>query len=73
MESQTVGINGIGMTPDILAKLFKTDDNTNRKGTGAESGTGLGLILTKELVELNKGKMTLISEVGKGTTFALAF
>jgi signal transduction histidine kinase len=64
---------GIGMTPDILAKLFKTDENTNRKGTGAESGTGLGLILTKELVELNGGMIDVSSEVGKGTTFTLTF
>ncbi|MBL7817980.1 MAG: tetratricopeptide repeat-containing sensor histidine kinase [Saprospiraceae bacterium] len=65
--------NGVGMSPDVLDKLFKTHENTNRKGTHQEAGTGLGLILTKELVELNKGQIAVTSEVGKGTTFSLAF
>jgi signal transduction histidine kinase len=64
---------GIGMTPDILEKLFKTNENAHRKGTSAEGGTGLGLILTKELIELNGGRIDVSSEVGKGTTFVLRF
>jgi signal transduction histidine kinase len=65
--------NGIGMTPDIVEKLFKTNENAHRKGTSAEGGTGLGLILTKELIELNGGRIDVSSEVGKGTQFTLAF
>ncbi|MBL7816726.1 MAG: tetratricopeptide repeat-containing sensor histidine kinase [Saprospiraceae bacterium] len=65
--------NGVGMSADVLDKLFKTNENTNRKGTHQEAGTGLGLILTKELVELNKGQISVQSEVGKGTTFSLTF
>ncbi|MBL7817977.1 MAG: HAMP domain-containing histidine kinase [Saprospiraceae bacterium] len=65
--------NGVGMSADVLDKLFKTHENTNRKGTHQEAGTGLGLILTKELVELNKGQISVRSEVGKGTTFGLRF
>ncbi|MBL7817969.1 MAG: hypothetical protein JNL70_23370 [Saprospiraceae bacterium] len=65
--------NGVGMSADVLDKLFKTNENTNRKGTHQEAGTGLGLILTKELVELNKGQISAQSEVGKGTTFSLTF
>ena len=65
--------NGIGMTPDILAQLFKIDENTNREGTNKEGGTGLGLILTKELVELNGGTITVSSEVRNGTAFTLTF
>jgi signal transduction histidine kinase len=61
------------MTADVLDKLFKTNENTNRKGTAQEGGTGLGLILTKELTELNGGKIVVASEVGKGTTFSLRF
>ena len=61
------------MTPDVLDKLFKPNENTNRKGTAQEGGTGLGLILTKELVELNGGTIDVSSEVGKGTQFTLAF
>ena len=65
--------NGIGMTPEIRAQLFQIDKNTNRIGTSEEKGTGLGLILTKELIELNGGTITVSSEVGKGTMFTLAF
>ena len=65
--------NGIGMTPEIRAQLFQIDKNTQRTGTSEEKGTGLGLILTKELVELNGGQVDVLSEVGKGTIFTLAF
>ncbi|MBL7813629.1 MAG: hypothetical protein JNL70_01400 [Saprospiraceae bacterium] len=65
--------SGIGMTPDILSQLFQIDKNTNRKGTSQEKGTGLGLILTKELVELNKGQINVSSEVNKGTRFDIIF
>jgi signal transduction histidine kinase len=65
--------NGIGMTPEIRTQLFQIDKNTQRAGTSEEKGTGLGLILTKELVELNGGTIDVASEVGKGTTFTLAF
>lgn len=65
--------NGIGMSSEIMSQLFQIDKNTNRTGTAKENGTGLGLILTKDLVELNRGTINLSSEVGKGTTFTLAF
>ncbi|MBL7816722.1 MAG: hypothetical protein JNL70_17005 [Saprospiraceae bacterium] len=65
--------NGIGMTQDTISQLFQMDKKTNREGTAKEKGTGLGLILTKELVELNKGQISVQSEVGKGTTFSLTF
>jgi signal transduction histidine kinase len=65
--------NGVGMTPDIVAKLFKIDQNANRTGTAKEGGTGFGLILTKELTELNGGTINVTSEVRQGTTFTLAF
>jgi two-component system, sensor histidine kinase and response regulator len=38
-----------------MSQLFQIDKNTNRTGTSKETGTGLGLILTKELTELNGG------------------
>lgn len=65
--------NGIGMPPEISAQLFQIDKNTQRIGTSEEKGTGLGLILTKELLELNGGQIDVSSEVGKGTIFTLTF
>ena len=65
--------NGIGMSVETLTHLFKIEKNAHRIGTAKEGGTGLGLILTKELVELNHGTIGVSSETGKGTKFSLAF
>ena len=69
----TLQDTGIGMPKETIDKLFKVEQNAHREGTAKEGGTGLGLILTKELVELNGGKLDVASEIGKGSTFALAF
>jgi len=61
--------NGVGIPPESLDGLFKIDQNNSTKGTQNESGTGLGLILCKELVEKHNGKIWVESELGKGTTF----
>ena len=65
--------NGIGMSPEILSKLFRVDQDSHRSGTENEEGTGLGLILTRELVEMNGGSIMAESEAGKGTSFILSF
>jgi signal transduction histidine kinase len=64
---------GIGMSPELINKLFKIEQNAHRRGTAKEGGTGLGLILTKELTELNGGTIDVSSEVGKETQFSLVF
>lgn len=61
--------NGIGMNPDLLQKLFKLDENTRRNGTNGEPSTGLGLLLCKELIEKNGGKIWVESEDGNGSVF----
>lgn len=61
--------NGMGMTQDMLSNLFKLDVNTKRLGTEDEPTTGLGLILCKDFVEANGGKMWVTSEEGKGSSF----
>lgn len=60
---------GIGIAQENLADLFRIDVKTSRPGTDGEHGTGLGLVLCKELVEKNGGTIRVESEVGKGTTF----
>lgn len=61
--------NGIGMTPEdqrkIFQKFFRSDDDQARKSPG----TGLGLNITKNLVEMQGGKIWFESEFRKGTTF----
>ena len=63
--------SGVGIDPSNLNKLFAEETFTT-SGTENESGTGLGLKICKELVELNKGKIKVESEVGKGSTFFIA-
>lgn len=60
--------SGLGMTPEMVAKLF-SDRINSRNGTEGESGTGIGLMLSKEFAESIGAKILVESEVGKGTTF----
>ncbi len=60
---------GLGISPNDMEKLFRLDTHFSTRGTENESGTGLGLILVKEFVERNKGKVTMSSQPGKGSTF----
>ncbi|MBV8389367.1 MAG: tetratricopeptide repeat-containing sensor histidine kinase [Mucilaginibacter sp.] len=60
---------GKGMTTDEVDKLFYPQTHFSQPGTLGENGTGIGLLLCKELVELNGGKMWINSKPGKGSTF----
>lgn len=61
---------GVGIPEENLKKLFSEDTFTT-KGTQQESGTGLGLKICKELVELNKGEIKVRSILGEGSTFCI--
>jgi len=61
---------GIGMPPLLVEQLFRIDSQVRRPGTANESGTGLGLILCKEFVEMNGGEIWAESEEGKGSAFS---
>lgn len=61
--------NGVGMNNDVLKMLFDKTSPYTTRGTANEKGTGLGLILCKEFVEKNGGKIWVESEEGKGSTF----
>lgn len=67
-----VGIkdNGTGISPEIRKKLFKIDTLQSTPGTNNEKGTGLGLLLCKEFVELHGGSIWVESEAGKGSRFS---
>ncbi|MFZ4590039.1 MAG: ATP-binding protein, partial [Ignavibacteria bacterium] len=62
--------NGTGMDSSTLNKLFRIDQHLSGIGTMKETGTGLGLILCKEMIELNGGVIKAESEKGKGSTFS---
>ncbi|HPI80058.1 MAG TPA: ATP-binding protein [Cyclobacteriaceae bacterium] len=61
--------NGVGISPEIQKILFEKTSGYSTRGTANEKGTGLGLILCKEFVERNGGRIWLESEEGKGSTF----
>ena len=61
--------NGVGMTKESVAKLFRIEKAFSTKGTTQETGTGLGLILCKEFVERHGGKIWVESEAGSGSKF----
>ncbi|HVW97278.1 MAG TPA: ATP-binding protein [Mucilaginibacter sp.] len=61
--------SGKGMNAEEMEKLFSISTHFSHSGTSGERGTGIGLLLCKELVELNGGKLSVSSTVGKGSTF----
>ncbi len=67
----TITDDGIGMSMEMVSSLFSLEAYNNRPGTEGEPSTGLGLLLCKELVEKNGGRITVESEVDKGTTFRI--
>lgn len=67
-----VSDNGVGIQPERLKDLFSVSSFDSQPGTSGEKGTGLGLIICKELAALNHGKVWAESEKGKGTDFYLA-
>jgi signal transduction histidine kinase len=65
----TVADTGIGMKQEDVEKLFKLDKNFSTNGTNKEEGTGLGLLLCKEMVEKHDGKIWVESKIGEGSKF----
>ena len=65
----SIADTGIGMSPDRISKLFRIETSHSRLGTNDESGTGLGLILCKDIIAKNNGNIWVESEPGKGSVF----
>lgn len=61
--------NGIGMNKELIDNLFHQQINTNRKGTDGETTIGLGLIITKELIEKQGGVLMIESQNNQGSAF----
>lgn len=66
-----VSDSGIGMDQETIQSLFQIDKVSSRAGTGNEKGTGLGLIICKELVEKNEGDIKVESVPEKGSVFTV--
>jgi signal transduction histidine kinase len=61
--------SGIGIPDNLKELIFKPFSNAGRSGTAHEKSTGLGLSITKDIVNLHKGNIWFESEAGVGTTF----
>jgi signal transduction histidine kinase len=60
---------GVGIAKEYIGKIFNTGDHYSTKGTNDEKGSGLGLLLCKEFVEMHGGKIWAESNQIEGTTF----
>lgn len=61
--------NGQGIKKELQSKLLKGNEYISTYGTHNEKGSGLGLILCRDFVKMNKGKLWFSSQENKGTTF----
>jgi two-component system, sensor histidine kinase and response regulator len=66
----SISDNGIGMDDEIKKHLFKIKEGKISEGTNKEKGSGLGLVLCKEFLDLHKSKIYVESELNKGTTIS---
>jgi signal transduction histidine kinase len=64
--------NGIGIAAETRDKIFQMFTESRRSGTAGEQSFGLGLAISKQIVEAHKGRIWYESELGSGTTFFVA-
>jgi signal transduction histidine kinase len=69
----TVSDEGIGMSAEDCRKVFDKYYRSGDPLAESRSGHGLGLYVARQIVELHHGKLSVASELGKGTQFAIEF
>ena len=76
-ENETVIVsihdNGIGIPEDLIDRIFEPTAATTREGTMGEPSFGMGLSITKQIVESHQGRIWIERSAEKGTTFYVAF
>jgi PAS domain S-box-containing protein len=65
----SISDKGVGIDPALIDNIFEVSHSFTTPGTNNENGTGLGLVLCKELIDKNKGKIWVESVKGRGTVF----
>jgi signal transduction histidine kinase len=71
MVEVSVTDSGIGMSDALCKKLFKIEEKVGREGTEGETSTGLGLLICKEFIEKNGGKIWVESKENYGSAFKI--
>jgi signal transduction histidine kinase len=69
----TVTDSGCGIPAEHLARVFDRFYRAPSAPTNADHGVGLGLAIVKSIMTLHGGRVTVVSEVGRGTSFTLSF
>jgi PAS domain S-box-containing protein len=69
LASISVTDKGVGMSKELIDRLFRIEKGISTKGTANEEGSGLGLVLCKEMLEKNGGEIKVKSSINEGTTF----
>ena len=62
---------GIGIQPEILPHIFERFFHVDKSGEQLYEGLGLGLAITKQVIEQHKGHLDVVSTPGKGSTFTM--
>jgi signal transduction histidine kinase len=70
MVRASVSDTGVGIPEEDVQDIFDKYAQARSRATRSEKGTGLGLYITRQLVELHGGKIEVRSEVGRGSTFS---
>ena len=68
----SVADSGPGIAPADQARIFNEFQQVDNTSTRKKGGTGLGLSISRHIVELHGGRITIKSEVGKGSTFTIS-
>jgi len=63
---------GLGMSPGRVKQLLASNSTHSTLGTSGEKGTGMGLVLCMQMLERNRGYLTVTSEPGRGSTFKVS-
>lgn len=67
----TFSDNGIGMSQEFLGRIFEPFERASDERVTQEQGTGLGMAITYNIVKMMGGDITVMSELGKGSTFVV--
>lgn len=71
VASMQIKDKGVGIPEPLQVAVFDKFTRANRRGTGGESTTGLGLFIAKRIIDLHNGKIWVESEHNQGSTFSI--